>query len=110
LKAIRTIEIVTGEGSGLGLVDILAIYTALWTIKIEELLGLLDQTSFDRLYNFNVDLRTEAVLERRNGGGKNITESLNSLEKKIGNILSFADLIFARTFISPVEDEGGDPT
>lgn len=110
LRAIRTIEIITGEGSGLGLVDILAIYTALWTIKIEELLGLLDQTSFDRLYNFNVDLRTETVLERRNGGGKNITESLNSLENKIGNILSFADLIFARTFISPMDDEGGDPT
>lgn len=110
LRAIRSIEIISGEGSGLGLVDILAIYTALWTIKIEELLGFLDQTSFDRLYDFNVSLRTAAVLERKNGGGKTIEESLNALEKKVGNILSFADLIFARSFTSPNEDEGGDPT
>lgn len=110
LKAIKTIEIVTGESSGLGLVDVLAIYTALWAIKIEELIGLLDQDSFDRLYNFNTNLRSSAVTSRKNGGGKSIAESLDALEKKVGNILSFADLTFSRTFTSPQDDEGGDPT
>lgn len=110
LKAIKIIELTCGEGSGLGLVDILTIYTALWAIKIEELLGLLDQDAFDRLYNFNIDLRANAVTSRKNGGGTSVTESLNALEKKISNILSFADLSFSRTFNSPQEDEGGDPT
>lgn len=110
LKAVRAIEIICGESSGLGLVDVLAVYTALWAIKIEELLGLLDQDSFDRLYNFNTNLRSSAVTSRKNGGGKSVAESLDALEKKIGNILSFADLSFARTFNSPQEDEGGDPT
>ncbi len=110
LKCLRTIEIITGEGSGLGLIDILSIYTALWTINIEYLLGLLDQDSIDRLYKFNPGLQTTAVIERKNGGGKSVVESLNALEQKVNNILSFADLTFARTFISPSENEGGDPT
>lgn len=110
LKSLRTIEIITGEGSGLGLIDILSIYTALWTINIEYLLGLLDQDSIDRLYKFNPGLQTTAVIERKNGGGKSVVESLNALEQKVNNILSFADLTFARTFISPSENEGGDPT
>lgn len=110
LKAIKTIELICGESSGLGLVDILAIYTALWAIKIEELLGFLDQNSFDRLYNFNTNLRANAVISRKNGEGKSVTESLEALEKKVSNILSFADLSFTRTFTSPQEDEGGDPT
>lgn len=110
LKCLRTIEIITGEGSGLGLIDILSIYTALWTINIEYLLGLLDQDSIDRLYKFNPGLQTTAVVERKNGGGKSVIESLNALEQKVNNILSFADLTFARTFISPSENEGGDPT
>lgn len=110
LQAVKTIEMVTGEGSGLGLVDVLAIYTALWAISIEDLLGLIDQDSFNRLYNYNVSLRTEAVSSKKNGGGKSVTESLYALETKVNNILSFTDLIFARTFISPQENEGGDPT
>lgn len=110
LQAIRLIEIITGEASGLGLVDILAIYLALWTIKIEDLLGLIDQNAIDRLYNFNTNLRSSEVSNRKNGNGKNITDSLDALEKKVNNILSFADLTFARTFISPQENEGGDPT
>lgn len=109
LKSVKTIEIVTGESSGLGLADVLAIYTALWAIKIEELVGLLDQDAFDRLYNFNTGLRSSAVTGRKNGGGKSVSESLDALEKKVGNILSFADLTFSRTFTSQ-DDEGGDPT
>lgn len=110
LRAIKTIELITGEASGLGLIDILAVYTALWTIKIEELLGLLDNDSFTRLYDFNVSLRSDAVMQRKNGTVTSVANALDSLEKKIGNILSFADLTYTRTFTSPAEDEGGDPT
>lgn len=109
LRALKTIEIITGEGSGLGLVDVLAIYTALWSIDIEDLLGILDQDSFERLYS-NVELRASSVLDRRNNGGKSVNDSLTALEKKTSNILSFADLLYSRTFVSSIENEGGDPT
>lgn len=110
LQNLRTIELITGEASGFGLIDILAIYTALWAIKIEELLGFLDSDSFDRLYNLNPTLRSDAVMSKKNGSGTNITDALSALEQKVGNILSFADLIFTGTFISPQESQGGDPT
>ena len=110
LKAIRTIELITGEASGFGLIDILAIYTALWTINIEELLGFLDQDAFNRLYDFNINLRSDAVNIRKNGTVTSVADSLKAFEEKVSNILSFADLTFARTLTSPSEDEGGDPT
>lgn len=110
LKSIRTIEIITGEASGLGLVDILAIYTALWTIKEEELLGLLDQDAFSRLYNNNVDLRSSSVTAQNNGAVTNVSDALTALENQVGNILSFADMIFGLTGNSPQSNESGDPT
>lgn len=103
LNSLRTIEIITGEISGIGLVDILAIYTALWAIDIRYLIGLLDNESLNRLRThfpklINNEVRTQL------GPGQNrpsITESLQEFEKKLINILSFADKIFAQNNRSP---------
>lgn len=108
LKCLRTIEIITGEASGFGLVDILAVYTALWTIKIEDLLVLLDKDSVDRLYNFNVLLRSDAVNQRKNSAG-NIQNALTSLEEKVVSILTFADKLYGESFSSVQAAEGGAP-
>ena len=108
LQALKTIEIITGESSGLGLVDILAIYTALWTISIDDLLLLLDQASIERLYNFNVSLRSDAVTKRKNNPG-NIEDALKKLEEKIVNILIFADKLYGESFFSVQAAEGGSP-
>lgn len=108
LKHLRTIEIITGEASGFGLVDIIAVYTALWTIKIEDLLILLDQDSADRLYNFNVTLRSDAVTTRKNSPGS-ITDALTALEEKVVSILTFADKLYGESFVSAKATEGGSP-
>ena len=110
LTALRTIEIITGEVSGLGLIDILAIYTALWTIKTEELLGLFDDDSFNRLYANNPSLQSaDAVSSRNSGGGLSITDAMTALETRLDNILSFVDILIQNKFNSPVSNEGGEP-
>lgn len=105
LRHLRTIEIITGEISGLGLIDILAIYTALWSIKLEDILGLLDQDSFDRLYNFNPALRAGPVA---NKSRSSVNDALATLETRVGNILSFADKIYADSLNSPQESDKGN--
>lgn len=47
--ALRTIEIIMGEFSGLGLCDIIAIMAALYVMPANSLLGFLDSDSFDRM-------------------------------------------------------------
>ena len=47
--ALRTIEIILGEFSGLGLVDIIAIMAALYVMPKESLLGFLDADAFQRM-------------------------------------------------------------
>jgi hypothetical protein len=49
--ALRTIEIIMGEFSGLGLCDIIAVMGALYIMPKEDLLGFLDQDSFNRMIN-----------------------------------------------------------
>lgn len=105
LNCLKNIEIITGEASGCGLIDIITIYTALWSIDIDQLLGLLDDDAFERLYN-NVELRSPEVELRKSGISKPISICLESLETKINNILSFADLLYTNTF-SSINNTGG---
>lgn len=105
MQALKTIEIVTGEASGLGLIDVLAIYTALWSIKIEDLLGLLDNDAFERLNTYNPDLQAKSISR------SSVTAAQTSLQEKISNLLSFADLTFGKiATTSPQEFVSGDPT
>jgi hypothetical protein len=106
LDHLRKIEIITGEVSGLGLIDVLAVYTALWSIDIRALLGLLDTESFNRLYENNSDLRTQEVVS---GDKKVVQTALEELEVRVGNILSFADKMFSLTLSSPQESIRGEP-
>jgi uncharacterized protein (UPF0262 family) len=48
-SSLRTIEIIMGEFSGLGLCDIIAIMGALYILPIEDLLGFLDDFAFERM-------------------------------------------------------------
>jgi hypothetical protein len=47
--ALKTIEIIMGEFSGLGLCDIIAIISALNIMELDKLIGLLDDAAFKRL-------------------------------------------------------------
>lgn len=110
-KSLSNIEIITGEISGLGLTDILAIYTALWAIDLETLVHMLDDAAFQRLFEFNPDLRAPAVVSRRQGGRSiDIATAMNRFEAQVISILAFADKVFSDKLGSPKNAEGGDPT
>jgi hypothetical protein len=94
---IRTIEIVKGEISGLGLVDILAIYTALWSLDLDTLLSLLDETAFSRMVNYNPQFLAISQVNNRKTLGAPIMDiltALTNLEKKVIQVLNFADIYF----------------
>lgn len=92
MKALKTIEVVKGEVAGLGLVDVLAIYLALWSADLEVLLGLLDTRSFERLYQNNPGYRqVSAVVAKRAGSGLDLETALGILNNKIFFALTFAD-------------------
>lgn len=102
--ALSSIEIITGEISGLGLIDILAIYTALWAIDIDVLISMLDDRSFNRMRNFNAELRAAADGANKIG----INSAIQAFERQVINILSYADRIFQQKLGSPVNAEGGN--
>jgi hypothetical protein len=93
--ALRTIEIINGEVSGFGLIDILVIYTALWTLDINVLLGLIDDESIERLYNIE-DLRTGSVVSRKNkiGNYLKIQDAYNKLEERIIALFEYCDRVY----------------
>ncbi len=102
-RAMRVIEIITGEISGLGLIDILSIYTALWAIDIKSLIGFLDEDSFQRLIDYNPELKSSAIQAK----GTDIISSLTDFENKLINVLSFADKLLIQQQGSPLEELGG---
>lgn len=94
-NALKYIEIIMGEFSGLGLCDIIAIYTALWTIDSEVLVNMLDDESFNRMIK-DPSLLDIAVVKRQNNGGRTLSGEivLNKFESKIKEILNLMDDIF----------------
>ncbi len=110
LELSADIERITGEVSGLGLIDVLAIYTALWAIDIKTLIGFLDDAAFKRLYDFNTDLRTGEVELRKEGLTLDGITVLTDFENKLFNILSFADKVLTQKRGSPTRADGGDGT
>lgn len=110
LKLLATIEKVTGEVSGLGLVDILAVYTALYTIDIRFLIGFLDDNSLTRLdENFHELVSTE-VFTQLTGDRPSITECLMEFEKIFFNILAFADSLRVTSNQTPLKARKGSPS
>lgn len=109
LKAMGIIETVTGEIAGLGLIDILCIYTALWAIDMEVLINFLDEDSFQRMYNFNPAFRgIKEVSDRFSTGPQvSITDAISKFENKLTNLLTFSDKLLKNQLSSPLEDIGG---
>lgn len=124
-KALKDIEIITGEISGLGLIDILAIYTALWTIDMKDLIGLLDEDAYQRLMiqatgpeadvksidkGKNTVYDTQlAVAESYRKASPGFRECMSNFEKQVINILDFADRQYIKFFQAKDESEGGSP-
>jgi hypothetical protein len=108
--AMGNIELIMGEASGLGLIDVLAIYIALWSMDEASLISLLDNESFQRLIDNFGDLVIGSAAVRFGLGEpeKDIVTALNDFESKLKNVLSFAQTELGRKFDQDGEGEGGD--
>ena len=93
-KIVRENEIISGEVSGLGLIDIFSIYSALWLIPIETLVGFLDLESIQRLQeNFKTLSDSEAVQAVINNRNRSISAVYKEFSDTLSNILKNVDSI-----------------
>lgn len=106
-NALRTIEFIGGEISGLGLIDIIAIYMALWSLDVTVLLDLIDDGAAQRL-NEITELKTSDTAARANSQG-NALEAYQKLAERIQTILSYGDRLFQREQDALREDSGDVP-
>jgi hypothetical protein len=104
-NALRVIEFIGGEVSGLGLLDIIAIYMALWSLDVTVLLSLIDDGAAQRL-NQITELKT-ADTEARANGEVDALNAYQRLAERIQTILSYADRLLQREQ-QALRDDGGD--
>lgn len=91
---LRRMEIITGEFSGLGLLDIIAIQAALWVISPEALLGLIDDAAIARMQT-NSTLKSELTLP---GARLDPNSSLAEFEKKLSEIYVLMNAFYQDEF------------
>lgn len=103
-NALRTIEFISGEVSGLGLVDIIAIYSALWAVDVTVLLDLIDDAAAKRL-NEIPELKNGDTKDRAGRQG-NAARAYDTLARQIQAILSYGDRLFKRESGQDEEDGG----
>lgn len=98
-EALKTIEIIMGEFSGLGLCDIMAIYTALWTVDKKVLVNMLDDEAFNRMIQDPTLLDNE-VMARKSAGSPTLsgTDVLQKFEDKIKEIYAIMDKLLQDRF------------
>jgi hypothetical protein len=85
-NALKTIEIIMGEFSGLGLCDIIAILGALYIIPKEDLLGFLDDDAYARMKQ---SIKVPDEINR-----SSIRTSLNSLTTSVKDYYTLMDKIY----------------
>lgn len=84
--ALREIEIIMGEFSGLGFCDIIAIYGALWLIDKKDLIGLLDENARARMKQVP-ELKQDPDLGSPSGSAN----AIKAFEKKIKELYELMD-------------------
>jgi len=107
LNYLATIEKITGEISGIGIVDILAVYTALYTIDMRYLIGFLDNNSLTRLDENFHELVNNEVFSQLSGNRPTIIECLTEFEKVFFNILAFSDSLMLTSSQTPIKSRKG---
>lgn len=85
-ELLKNIEIITGEFSGLGLLDIFAIQAALWSMSPEGIIGLIDEDARNRADENTIKGKIDIVLP---DSSKPILEALTEFEKKLSEIYAF---------------------
>lgn len=107
-KAMGNTEIINGEISGLGLIDILSIYTALWSIDITSLLSFLDPESFKRMITFNPNFSNiPEVASRSSDSVPDIISALQIFEGRLSTIFAWVDQLLKQQSKNPTAVVGG---
>lgn len=86
--ALQTIEMIMGEFSGLGLVDIVAVIGTLYTMSLNDLLGLLDADAY---------ARCQMLLGSGVPSQSPITTSMTSLLQGVSGFYQIMDQVFIDT-------------
>jgi len=93
---------VLGEVCGIGLIDIMVLMMSFWLLPQDQLLGLLDGPSFERLYR-ETSLHNTTVESRKSYSGYyysniSISYSIGSMDKLVLNLLNTAtDIVMSGT-------------
>lgn len=87
--ALRAIEIIMGEFSGLGLCDIIAILAALYIMPKEQLIGFLDEDAKTRLF----EIREFAYIKEISLGS-NYTEAMTTFTSTVKDFYNLMDKIY----------------
>ena len=88
---LQQIEYITGEFSGLGLLDIIAIQATLWIISPGALLGLIDDVAISRM-------QTNASLKADTSARLSITDALTEFETKLSGVYVLFNSFFQNVF------------
>jgi hypothetical protein len=86
INYLRNIEIIMGEFSGLGLIDIIAIQATLWIMDPLALLGLIDKRAIDRINTYRFDMNLHDIVE---SDIPDVVTSLAEFEKTLSNVYLF---------------------
>lgn len=95
IQALKNIEYIMGEFSGLGLIDIVAIQSALWLMDRDKLVGLIDSRAYERLKNkkYRPNLNVSGISR-----SEDVLESIKDFETKLKDIYSLIQLYFDQIY------------
>ena len=95
-EALRDIEIIMGEFTGLGLCDIISVYTSLYTIDPKVLVNMLDDQAFARMAS-DPSLQAPAVQSRMSAGARTMPAPavLAAFEAQILLMFQIMDRLYA---------------
>ena len=93
LEALKNIEYIMGEFSGLGILDIIAIQSAFWLMDMDKLLGLLDRTAYDRLVSSRPFINAGDFAR-----SEDVFESLTHFETHLKEVYSLIQLYFNQIY------------
>jgi hypothetical protein len=85
MNALKTIEIIVGEFSGLGLLDIFAIQAAMWVVDPSVLVSMIDKRAIDRMQQ-RQDLTFNGISQ-----GSDIVETLTQFETVVVSMYKLID-------------------
>lgn len=92
---LRIIEIITGEFSGLGLLDIMAIQATFWVLDEGVLLGLIDPEALIRMQSVS-ELEASAT-------ALNPTVAMDEFEKKIAEMYQLIDQLYLKLITTGIK-------